>query len=50
MNTIPLIALAILVLYFLFVIVVGVHALVYALRRKNNPIRSRPSHLLGEDV
>jgi succinate dehydrogenase/fumarate reductase cytochrome b subunit len=50
MQTILSIALAIIVLYFLFEIVVGVRVLFYVIRRKNDPIRSRLSHLLGEDA
>jgi succinate dehydrogenase/fumarate reductase cytochrome b subunit len=50
MKTILLIALAIIVLYFLFEIVVGIRVLFYVFRRKNDPIRSRLSHLLGEDA
>ena len=50
MKTILLIALAIIVLYFLFEIIVGVRVLFYVFRRKNDPIRSRLSHILGEDV
>jgi len=50
MKTILLIALAIIVLYFLFEIVVGIRVLFYVFRRRNDPIRSRLSHLLGEDA
>jgi hypothetical protein len=50
MKTILLIALAIFVLYFLFEIVVGVRVLFYVIRRKNDPVRSRLSYLLGEDA
>jgi hypothetical protein len=49
MQTILLIALAIVVLYFLFEIV-GVRVLFYICRRKTDLIRSRLSHLLGEDA
>jgi len=50
MKTILLIALAIIVLYFLFEIVVGIRVLFYVFRRRNDPIRSRLSRLLGEDA
>jgi len=50
MKTILLIALAIIVLYFLLEIVVGVRVLFYVLCRRNGPNRSRLSHLLGEDA
>ena len=50
MKTILLIALAILVLYFLFEILVGIRVLVYVIRRKNDPVRSRLSRVLGEDA
>lgn len=50
MKTILLIALAIFVVYFLFEMIVGVRVLLYIFRRKNDPIRSRLSHILGEDV
>jgi len=50
MKAILLIALAIIVLYFLFEIVVGIRVLFYVFRRRNDPIRSRLSHLLGEDA
>jgi len=43
MKTILLIALAIIVLYFLFEIVVGIRVLFYVFRRRNDPIRSRLS-------
>ena len=50
MKTILLIALAILVLYFLFEIVVGVRVLFYVFRRKTDLVRSRLSRVLGEDA
>lgn len=50
MQTILWIALAIIALYFLFEVVVGVRVIFYIFRRKNDPIRSRLSHILGEDV
>jgi succinate dehydrogenase/fumarate reductase cytochrome b subunit len=50
MKTILLIALAIIVLYFLFEIVVGIRVLLYVFRRKNDPVRSRLSRVLGEDA
>jgi hypothetical protein len=50
MQTILLIALAIIALYFLFEVVVGIRVIVYIFRRKNDPIRSRLSHILGEDA
>ena len=48
MKTILLIALAIIVLYFLFEIAVRV--LLYVFRRKNDPVRSQLSRVLGEDA
>lgn len=50
MQTILSIAFAIIALYFLFEIVVGVRVLFYIIRRKNDPVRSRLSHILGEDA
>lgn len=50
MQTILLIALAIIALYFLFEVVVGIRVIVYIFHRKNDPIRSRLSHILGEDI
>jgi hypothetical protein len=50
MKTILLIALAIIVLYFIFEIVVGIRVLFYVFRRKNDSIRSRLSPILGEDA
>lgn len=50
MKTILFIALAIIALYVLFEILVGVRVLLYVHRRKNDLIRSRLSHILGEDA
>jgi hypothetical protein len=50
MKTILLIALAIIVLYFLLELAVCIRVLVYVIRRKNDPIRSRLSRVLGEDA
>ncbi len=50
MKTILLIALAIIALYFLFELVVGIRVLFYVYRRRNDPIRSRLSHILGKDA
>ena len=50
MNTILWIAFAIFALYVLFEIVVCVRVFLYVFRRKNDPIRSRLSHILGEDT
>ena len=50
MKTILLIALAIIALYFLLEIVVGIRVLFYVYRRKNDLIRSRLSRVLGEDI
>jgi len=50
MKTILLIALAIISLYLLFQIIVGVRVLIYVYRRKTDPVRSRLSRLFGEDV
>ena len=50
MNTILWIALAIIALYFLLEIIVGVRVLFYVYRRKTDPIRSRLSHILDEDA
>ena len=50
MQTILSIALAIIVLYVLFEIVVSVRVLFYIFRRKNDPVRSRLSHILGDDA
>lgn len=50
MQTILSIALAIIALYVLFEIVVGIRVIFYVLRRRNDPIRSRLSHILGEDA
>lgn len=50
MQTILSIALAIITLYILFEIVVSVRVLFYVFRRRNDPIRSRLSHLLGDDA
>lgn len=49
MKTMLLIALAIFVLYFLFEMIVGARVLLHVFRRKHDPIRSRLSHILGED-
>jgi len=50
MNTILWIALAILGAYCLFELIVGVRVILYIFRRRNDPIRSRLSHILGEDA
>jgi len=50
MKTILLIAVAIFVLYSLFELIVGARVLLYVFRRKNDPVRSRLSHILGEDT
>ena len=50
MNTILWIALAILGVYCLFELIVGLRVVLYVIRRSNDPIRSRLSHILGEDV
>ena len=50
MKTILFLALTIITLYFLFELVVGVRVLFYVYRRRNDPVRSRLSHLLGEDA
>ena len=50
MKTILLIALAIIVLYSLLELVVCVRVLFYVYRRKNDPVRSRLSRVLGEDT
>ncbi len=50
MNTILLIALAILSVYFLFEMIVGLRVLLYVIRRKTDPVRSRLSRVLGEDT
>ena len=49
MKTLLLIALAILALYCLFELVVGLRVLLYIFRRKTDPVRSRLSRVLGED-
>jgi hypothetical protein len=50
MQTILSIALAIIALYILFEIVVGIRVIIYILRRRTDPIRSRLSRVLGEDA
>ncbi len=50
MNTILWIALAILAVYFLFELIVGLRVLIYVVRRKTDPVRSRLSRVLGEDA
>jgi len=50
MNTILMIVLAILSVYCLFEMVVGLRVLLYIFRRKTDPIRSRLSRVLGEDA
>lgn len=50
MNTILSIALAILSVYCLFELVIGLRVLLYIFRRKTDPVRSRLSRVLGEDV
>jgi hypothetical protein len=50
MNTLLLIASAILAVYCLFELVVGLRVLRYIFRRKTDPVRSRLSRVLGEDA
>ena len=50
MNTLLLIALTILAVYCLFELVVGLRVLLYIFRRKTDPVRSRLSRVLGEDI
>jgi hypothetical protein len=50
MNTLLMIALAILAVYCLFELVVGLRVLLYIFRRKIDPVRSRLSRVLGEDT
>ena len=50
MNTILSIMLAVLAVYFLFELVIGLRVLLYIFRRKTDPVRSRLSLVLGEDV
>lgn len=50
MNTLLMIALAILAIYCLFELIVGLRVLLYIFRRKNDPVRSRLSRVLGEDT
>jgi hypothetical protein len=50
MNTLLLIALAILAVYYLFELIVGLRVLLYIFRRKTDPVRSRLSRVLGEDA
>jgi hypothetical protein len=45
-----MIVLAILAVYFLFELVVGLRVLLYIFRRKTDPVRSRLSRVLGEDA
>lgn len=49
MKTILLIALAIMSVYRLFELVVGLRVLFYVYRRKTDLVRSRLSRVLGED-
>lgn len=50
MNTLLMIALAILAIYCLFELIVGLRVLLYIFRRKTDPVRSRLSRVLGEDA
>jgi hypothetical protein len=50
MNTILWIAFAIIALYVLFEMIVGLRVLFYVYRRKTDPVRSRLSRVLGEDA
>ena len=50
MNTFLSIMLAVLAVYFLFELVIGLRVLLYIFRRKTDPVRSRLSRVLGEDV
>lgn len=50
MNTLLMIALAILAIYCLFELIVGLRVLLYIFRRKNDLVRSRLSRVLGEDT
>ena len=50
MKTLLLIALAILALYCLCELVIGLRVLLYVFRRKTDPVRSRLSRVLGEDI
>ena len=47
MNTLLMIALAILAIYCLFELVVDLRALLYIFRRKIDPVRARLSRVLG---
>ena len=49
MNTFLSIMLAVLAVYFLFELVIGLRVLLYIFRRKTDPVRSRLSRLFGED-
>lgn len=49
MNTILMIVLAIMSIYCLFELVVGLRVLLYIFRRKTDPVRSRLSRVLGEN-
>ena len=50
MNTLLMIALAILAIYCLFELIVSLRVLLYIFRSKNDPVRSRLSRVLGEDT
>ena len=50
MNTILWIALAILGVYCLFELIVGLRVILYIYRRKTDPVRSRLARVLGEDI
>ena len=50
MNTILWIALAILGVYCLFELIVGLRVILYIYRRKTDPVRSRLSRVFGEDA
>lgn len=50
MNTILWIALAILGVYCLFELIVGLRVIFYIYRRKTDPVRSRLSRVFGEDA
>ena len=50
MNTLLMIALAVLAVYCLFELIVGLRVLLYIFRRKTDPVRARLSRVLGEDA
>ena len=50
MKTLLLVALAILAIYCLCELVIGLRVLFYVFRRKTDPVRSRLSRVLGEDI